>query len=128
MTNRRRLTIYRRKTISKFGDLDTQEEKCREYASRNGWDVVSVYTDEESSLEVSPLPAMQALLDEVDERNFDGIIVYDIRNFARTDAEEKLIFNILRTFGIQSITTVVGPTEEWWDARHEGRGYDHLRE
>jgi DNA invertase Pin-like site-specific DNA recombinase len=64
--------------------LDAQLTTCRRLAELRGWDVVCVYTDEESAKTAVGRPAFQRMMQSARSGQFDVIIVHKLDRFARS--------------------------------------------
>jgi site-specific DNA recombinase len=64
--------------------LDAQLTTCRRLAELRGWEVVGVYTDEESAKTAIDRPAFQRMMQAARAGRFDVIIVHKLDRFARS--------------------------------------------
>jgi len=83
-----------------------QADKIRDYAARQGLDIVRTYADEgKSGLRIDGRPALQQLIDDVQtgRADFQTILVYDVSRWGRfQDADESAYYEYLcRRAGVQ---------------------------
>jgi site-specific DNA recombinase len=119
----RRAAIYARISTDKQNPLSPadQERKCREYASRNGIDVLDahVYVDEGLSGVGMDRPSLQPLLHAAlaPQRPFDVILVDDTSRLSRSTESVLSIYRKLNFAGLQLISVSQGI-----DSRQEQAG------
>ena len=63
--------------------LDVQEKTCREYCVRNGWQVEAVYREEGESARTANRTSLRRMLEDLQARPVDYVVVYDTSRFAR---------------------------------------------
>lgn len=63
--------------------LDAQESRLRQYATFRGFDTVDVISDEGLSGKTTARPGFQRVMDAVNARTVDAVIVYSLSRFAR---------------------------------------------
>lgn len=63
--------------------LDAQESRLRQYATFRGFDTVDVISDEGLSGKTTARPGFQRIMDAVNARTVDAVIVYSLSRFAR---------------------------------------------
>lgn len=78
--------------------LEVQERICRDFASRNGYEIVAVFTEKGESAKTTDRTELKLLLEYVAKNHKDlyGIIVYKIDRLARNSldhAQLKMFFN-----------------------------------
>lgn len=66
-----------------------QEQDGRKLATKRGWRVVNVYTDNDVSAFKTKVvrPAFEQLLDDLEAGVLDGVVVYDLDRFARQPSD-----------------------------------------
>ncbi|MCL2624759.1 MAG: recombinase family protein [Planctomycetaceae bacterium] len=71
--------------IGQENSCEIQEEKCRDFAGKNGFEIIAVYADRgKSGLNAEGRPEFQALLERVKTDNsFQSIIVLDVSRWGR---------------------------------------------
>lgn len=87
-TKRKRGVIYRRVSTGEQAvegySLDAQEKACREYASKNGYEIVKVYSDEGiSGKSIKNRPAFRQMLTDAKSGLFDLVIIWKLTRIAR---------------------------------------------
>src|SRR4051812_23185049 len=63
--------------------LSTQEQKCREYALKNGWDVVDVYRDVHTGAELFERPKLGRLREMVRAKGANIVLIYALDRLSR---------------------------------------------
>lgn len=86
--------------------LETQEKICRDYAQKNGYDVIKVFIEKGESAKTTDRTELKLLLDYVAKnyKNLFGVIIYKIDRLARNSldhAQLKLFFN---KYGVRLIS------------------------
>ncbi|MFO7295701.1 MAG: recombinase family protein [Clostridia bacterium] len=64
--------------------LAAQEEKCRQYIKFQGWEYDGIYKDDGFSGKDLKRPAIQQLLRDVKQREFDALVVYRLDRLTRS--------------------------------------------
>ena len=104
-----RCAIYARYSTDKQSPLSIEDQvrKCREFAARNGWEVLDtlVYTDEAMSGATDDRSGLQKLLAAATARahSLDVILVDDTSRLSRKLADSLRIFEQLRFAGVRLI-------------------------
>lgn len=82
--------------------LPTQEQACRDYCSREGYDVARVFVDRGESAKTTDRPEFQALLRFCREHKaaLHAVVVYGLSRFSRNNADHHAIAAMLRSQGI----------------------------
>jgi DNA invertase Pin-like site-specific DNA recombinase len=78
--------IYRRYSTSRQGDgatLEVQEEQCRAFAAKHGWDVVEVFDDTSQSGAFFERPGLLAALAAAERDEIEVLIALDHDRFSR---------------------------------------------
>lgn len=99
--------VYRRAAAAdRTGDwsLARQEQACREYVERRGWEVVEVYTDAGEPGTRSERPAWRRLLDEVPRGAFDVLVATSLDRFSRNANDAIAAFDGLDDSGGAVVT------------------------
>ena len=81
--------------------LDSQETRCREYAMRNGYDVIKTFHEKAVSGGTLHRPSFTAMLDYLQRTSHEGIVVIidDISRFARDIESHWALRRALKTNG-----------------------------
>lgn len=82
--------------------LDVQKETCEKYARSQGWPLVKVYIEDESSY--NPRATYQEMLADAVARRFDVLLIYDFWRFGRDLAQSPADISKLERSGIQVIS------------------------
>ncbi|WP_336628811.1 MULTISPECIES: recombinase family protein [unclassified Microbacterium] len=116
-----RAAIYARISSDKTGEgkgVDRQEGDCRALAKRLGWEVVSVYIDNDvSAASGKPRPEYRAMLDAVKAKEVDAILAWHPDRLHRRPAELEEFITLVQTYGTQIQTVEV--TKESYDLSTE---------
>ena len=94
--------------------LETQERACRDYATREGYDVIKVFTERGESAKTSDRTELQAMLKYVEDnaRLLGAVIVYKVDRLARNSTDHGNLRIKLRKNGVflQSATQALDDT------------------
>lgn len=93
--------------VDRGSSLPSQESACREYAERNGYEVVDVYVDEGESARTADRDSFQEMIYRAKQPDcpFSAIICYENSRFARSREDAILYKALLRKKGIELIFT-----------------------
>lgn len=89
-----RAAVYLRQSLDRDGSgaaVSRQREDCRALAKARGWDVVRVYTDNDTSATSrKPRPDYRRMLDDADRGDFGVVVAWHVDRLARrlVDLEE----------------------------------------
>jgi DNA invertase Pin-like site-specific DNA recombinase len=117
MKNRRALLYIRvstEKQVQKGISLDTQEERCREYAKEAGYLVGAkdVFVDAGESARTTARPALIDLMERCrKEAAIKAVVVYDISRLARNRLDFALIKQVLQKEGV-TLLSATEPIDE----------------
>lgn len=83
--------------------LDTQEETCRRYAEREGWEVVKVFREEGVSAKMMQRPEFMAALDYLkgQKKKVSHFVMYKIDRISRNVEDQAVIMKTLRDAGAE---------------------------
>lgn len=83
--------------------LDTQTEKCREYADRNGWKVEKVFREEGVSAKVWQRPEFMKALEFIKQskNSIQYVVVYTIDRISRNLEDQFIILKSFRDAGAE---------------------------
>lgn len=102
-----KVAVYCRVASSDLsGDLSLarQEQACREYVERRGWELNMVYTDSGQSGTNLDRPGWRRLLDVASSGAFDAVLATDPDRFGRTAGVAATAFAALDDLGISTVT------------------------
>ncbi len=113
-----RYCIYLRKSradleLDKTNELDTLERQKKillEFADKNNFKILKIFSEVVSGETISSRPEMQKLLSEIEKRLWDGVIVMEVERLARGDTIDQGI--IARYFSL-SETKIITPTKTY---------------
>lgn len=93
--------------------LATQEEACREYCGRQGYDVDQVFVDAGESAKTTGRPEFQRMLEHCrrGRGRLHAVIVYSLTRFSRNNADHHAIATLLRGLGI-ALRSVTEPIDD----------------
>lgn len=80
--------------------IEAQINETREFAAKHGWEVVGEYIDEGISGTRRDRPQLQAVLDLVQQRAIDILLVHELSRLSRTVYDTLDIFELLGKNGI----------------------------
>ena len=86
--------------------IEGQERVCREFCSRNGYDVVDVYVDRALSAfeNAEKRAAFQKMIADAGKNRFEAIIVYKLDRFSRNRYDSAIYKNKLKKCGVRVIS------------------------
>ena len=79
---------------------------CREYAERNGFQIVHEYTDSALTGRTDRRPGFQQMIQDSENRNFEAIIVWKLDRFARNRYDSAMYRNRLKKNGVRIISAM----------------------
>ncbi len=93
--------------------LSTQEEACRHYCVRQGYDVDRVFIDAGESAKTTDRPEFKRLLEHCrrGRGQLHAVVVYSLTRFSRNNADHHAIATLLRGYGI-ALRSVTEPIDE----------------
>lgn len=85
------VVIYARYSSSsqREASIEEQVKVCRDYADRNDFTIIKVYSDSAISGRIADRPKLQQLLKDSSKKQFDAVLVYSIDRLGR-DLEQTL--------------------------------------
>lgn len=84
--------------------IETQVEKCAEYAQNHGIDVVDIYADEAVSGMKAHRPDLDRLFMDAGLRRFDVVLIYDQSRFSRDIVDWFSFRRAMQNYGISIIS------------------------
>lgn len=115
MTTKRGIIYCRVSSIEQVDgtSLESQERTCREYAERNGIEVVDVFVDRGESAKTADRPQfLKAIsLSSQKKNKIDFFIVYKLDRFARNQSNHVTVQAKLKQYGTQ-LRSVTEPIDE----------------
>jgi DNA invertase Pin-like site-specific DNA recombinase len=111
-----RAVIYRRvSTVEQTQNLSlsTQEEACREYCRRHGYEVDEVFVDAGESAKTTDRPEFRRMLAHCrrSRGRLHAVVVYSLTRFSRNNADHHAIATLLRGLGI-ALRSVTEPIDD----------------
>ncbi len=104
--------IYARISSDPDGDhlgVTRQVEDCQALAARKGWSVAEVYVDDDvSAYSGRSRPAYQRLLDDIQQRRRDAVVVYHLDRLHRQPRELEDFVDLLAAAGVTDLAMVTG--------------------
>ena len=88
-------------------DPDLQLRELRDYASRQGWNIVSTYTDVISGTKARR-PGLDRLMTDARLRRFDCVLVWKLDRFGRSLVDCLNNIQILESLGIRFLAVTQG--------------------
>ena len=80
-----RVALYARvSTANGQQDPELQLSELREYATRRGWEIAEIYTDNGVSGSKDSRPALNRLMADAGQRKFDTVLVWKLDRFGRS--------------------------------------------
>ena len=94
--------------LQRPASISDQQRDCREFAARQGWNVVADYTDAGISAASLMRPGIQALLRDARTRNFDVVLAESLDRLSRDQENTAGLFKRLNFAGVQIVTVSEG--------------------
>lgn len=93
--------------------LPTQEQACRDYAQREGYEVGEVFVDRGESAKTTARPEFRRLLAYCRQHagKVQAVIVYGLSRFSRNSADHHTIAAVLRGYGV-ALRSVTEPIDD----------------
>jgi DNA invertase Pin-like site-specific DNA recombinase len=80
-----RVALYARvSTLNHNQDPELQLVELREYATRRGWEIAEIYTDNGVSGSKDSRPALNRMMADAGQRKFDTVLVWKLDRFGRS--------------------------------------------
>ncbi len=103
-TNLRVITYARFSTAQqRDASIEDQVRNCRNYATRNNWNITASFEDKAISGASKDRPGFQAMLKAAGDREFDVLLVDDLSRFSRDDIETKTLIRRFKYQGLRII-------------------------
>ncbi|MDP9382672.1 MAG: recombinase family protein [Chloroflexota bacterium] len=96
-------TIYCRVSTHKQEDnysLGAQEQDCREYAAKQGWEVSEVYREAASGVDLWERPQLTLLRDSMRRGEFQFLLVWKLDRLSRETNHQGLLFSEAERAGV----------------------------
>ncbi len=103
ITPSRRAAIYIRVSTDRQEEgtsLESQEERCRQYAVANGYGVQKVYREVHTGAELWERPEMRALLESIRRREVDAVVAYALDRLSRKQVHTAIIVDECERAGV----------------------------
>lgn len=104
--------VSSREQVDNFS-LGTQEEGCRAYCTREGWEIDQVFVERGESAKTAERPEFQRMLAYCRERkgSVQYVVVYNLSRFARRQYDHHVVRTLLQQLGV-GLRSVTEPIEE----------------
>lgn len=86
--------------------ITAQIRCCREYADRNGFQIVKEYTDSALTGRTDRRPGFQQMIKDSDNQTFQAIIVWKLDRFARNRYDSAMYRNKLKKNGVKIVSAM----------------------
>jgi len=129
-----RAVIYARVSSGLQADLGTsipsQIKICKEYAEKNNFKIVKIYTDEGKSARSDERAAFQEMIEDAKKNppTFETILIYNQSRFSRNVLDALTYKNLLKNYGVNVVSVTEPFDEESIGFKKEGiqrEGYFH---
>lgn len=86
--------------------LGSQEKQCREYAKKNGYEVVKVFVDKGESAKTTDRPEFLRMIDycRKNKGEIKAVIVYKVDRFSRNQEDHHTIKGVLRDYKVRLVS------------------------
>ncbi|HBM46099.1 MAG: invertase protein [Parcubacteria group bacterium GW2011_GWF2_38_76] len=108
------IAVYGRVSTSTQEEEQTirsQMDAIREFAKKNGYEIVQIYEDEGYSGDVLERPALDQLRLDAKNKMWDAVLFYDPDRLARRYYYQELVMDELRSLGIESLFVTIPPAK-----------------
>ena len=103
--------------------IKTQTATLKEYADKNGYTIVQEYIDDGWSGDMLARPALDRLRQDVKEKNFEAVLIYDPDRLARRYSYQELLMDEFEEAGIEVMfVTISAPKNSEDKILHGVRG------
>ena len=109
-----RAAIYARYSsdLQSESSIDDQVRLCREFAEREGWELVEIYSDAAVSGATTLRPGYQSLLENAREGEFDVVVAEALDRLSRDQEDIAGLYKQLCFAGIDLLTLAEGKVNE----------------
>jgi site-specific DNA recombinase len=104
----KKVSIYSRSATQTPQAINAQLRACREYAARQGWEVVGTYSDDGLSGFTLDRPGMKTLLEDLRAGKFDVLLAECIDRLSRNQADAAALYKMTRAAGAKLVTLIEG--------------------
>ena len=84
--------------------IEGQIKVCREYANRNGLEIVGIYKDEAKSGTRDDRTDFQRMIKDSEKKHFQGVLVYQLDRFARNKYDSAIYKRKLKLNGVRVLS------------------------
>lgn len=104
---KKKVVIYVRYSTQSQGEIsvDTQLTECYRYCNANDFKVVKEYVDVSDSAKTDTRPQFMQMINDSNNREFEGVIVYQLDRFARNRYDNATYKSILKKNGVKIYST-----------------------
>lgn len=101
--NSKKVVIYVRYSSQRQGEIsvDKQLTECYRYCNANGFKVVKEYVDVSDSAKSDTRPQFMQMINDSNNREFEGVIVYSFGRFSSNGCESAIYKTKLKNNGIK---------------------------
>ena len=94
--------------------IEGQIRVCKEFAERNGYNVINIYIDRAMTGTNDNRPAFQQMIEDAKSKTFEAIIVYKLDRFSRNKYDNVVYKHKLAQYGVRviSATEAISDTPE----------------
>lgn len=93
--------------------IEAQLIVCREFAQRNGINIIREYVDEGISAKTSNRPQFQQMIKDSYQKEFQRIVVYQLDRFCRNRTDSAIYRNILQENGVKIMSAKENITDDY---------------
>jgi DNA invertase Pin-like site-specific DNA recombinase len=91
--------------------IDGQLQVCRDYALRNNYNIINVYTDRMLTATNDARPSFQQMLSDAKKRQFEVVLVYKLDRFARNKYDSVTNKRTLQKLGVRVVSAMENITD-----------------
>ncbi len=109
------VVLYARFSSSKQNEtsIEAQLKECKAYCKRNNYTIVGTYIDKAVSARSDKRPQFQKMIaDSINNKKFDGIVVYQLDRFARNRYDSAIYKAKLKKNGVKVLSAKENITDD----------------
>lgn len=93
--------------------IEAQLIVCRQFAQRNGINIIREYIDEGISAKTSKRPQFQQMIKDSYQKDFQRVLVYQLDRFSRNRTDSAIYRNILQENGVKIMSAKENITDDY---------------
>ncbi len=103
MTQDKRTALYLRSAAESDKAINSQRERCRDFADRSGWTLVAEYIDNGFASSLVERPGMSDLMSSIRQGLIDCVVVDDFARISRNHVDVRTFEDFCEQTGVAVI-------------------------